>query len=113
MTAPSAATLSAARTTLLLTAARGEDGDRVDRTAVLTCAPAGGTHPAASQACGELSSVAGEVAALSEGSGSCILMYDPVTVTLRGWWQGEEKYFRATYSNSCVLHRQTHAVFDF
>lgn len=107
------ASRSATRTVLLLTVAHGEDGAVVSRATVLTCAPAGGSHPAARQACGELTTVAGDVAALSDDSGNCILIYDPVTVTLRGLWQGQEKFFRATYPNSCVLHRQTRTVFNF
>jgi hypothetical protein len=112
---PSSASASAysGPTALFLTVERGESGGPVGRAALLICDPVGGSHPAAEQACGELATVAGDIAALSEDSGPCIMIYDPVTVTAEGWWQGQVKSFRTTYPNSCVLYRQTRAVFDF
>lgn len=100
-------------TALVLTIAQGENPSPASRAVVLGCAPVRGTHPAARQACDQLTSVSGDVSALSEDAGICTLIYDPVTVTLRGVWQGEQKNFRATYPNSCVLHRKTRAVFSF
>ncbi|MCW2640681.1 MAG: Subtilisin inhibitor-like protein 5 [Dactylosporangium sp.] len=112
---PSSASASAysAPTALFLTVADGEGGDVVSRAVVLTCDPAGGSHPAAQQACNELAAVTGDIDALSEGPDNCIMIYDPVTVTAEGWWQGHVRSFRATYVNSCLLYRQTRAVFDF
>jgi hypothetical protein len=107
------ASTRSAPTALLLTVAAGEDGAPVSRVAVLTCEPAGGSHPAAGQACGELASAAGDIAALSEDPGPCTMIYNPVTVTARGWWRGHVTSFHATYANPCVLRRQTRAIFEF
>lgn len=112
---PSSASASTrpARSVLFLTVAHGEGGGTVSWAAVLTCDPAGGSHPAAQEACDELAAVTGDIAALSEDPGPCTMIYDPVTVTAEGWWRGQMKSFRATYANSCVLYRQTRGIFDF
>ncbi|MGC9665954.1 subtilase-type protease inhibitor [Planosporangium sp. 12N6] len=113
-TAP-AGTVSAiaAPTVLVLTVNHGVGAAVASRTALLICDPAGGDHPLAGPACAELTQVAGDVGALADGAGPCTMIYDPVTVTVDGWWQGSVVSFRATYANSCLLLRQTRAIFDF
>jgi hypothetical protein len=122
VTAPSSASAAesragssadSARTALLLTVTHDEHGAPITRSATLTCTPVGGSHPAAGPACAELASVSGDISAMSEGPNYCILIYDPVMVTAKGWWQGQPRSFQATYANRCVLYRQTRAVFDF
>ncbi|NJC68551.1 hypothetical protein HC031_02255 [Planosporangium thailandense] len=102
-----------APTVLWLTVAHGEAAAPVTRLAVLTCDPAGGNHPAAASACEELSAAAGDIANISQDSGFCTMIYDPVTVTAQGWWQGRPLTYRATYANTCMLHRQTRSLFRF
>jgi hypothetical protein len=58
------------------------------RLAVLTCEPTGGTHPRAAQACDEIAKVAGDIAAIP-ASGGCVDVWEPVTITARGTWQGK------------------------
>jgi hypothetical protein len=110
---PASAAVASAPTALFLTVAPGESGSPVSRSAVLTCDPVGGSHIEAEQACRELATVAGDIAALAETGESCTLIYDPVTVSVEGWWHGRPTSFSATYGNSCQLHQQTRAIFHF
>jgi subtilisin inhibitor-like len=78
---------------------------------VLTCDPAGGTHPDPATACKQLDQVDGNFKALNVNPGPWSLIYRPVTVTAKGTWRGSNVNYKATFANSCVLERQTGAVF--
>ncbi|MGK5497937.1 subtilase-type protease inhibitor [Streptomyces sp. URMC 125] len=103
---------------LVLTVGKGEDPATatVERAVVLNCSPApGGDHPAPEQACAELRSVDGEFASLIEDGGDrfCPMVWDPVTVTADGVWDGRRISYSHTFPNSCVLAGATDRVFVF
>ncbi|MFP8962393.1 subtilase-type protease inhibitor [Streptomyces nanhaiensis] len=107
-----------ASSALVLTVGKGEDPATatVLRAAVLSCSPVpGGTHPAPAEACGELRSVDGEFASLVESGRDrmCPMVWDPVTVTADGVWEGRRVSYAHTFSNACVMADAAPAVFSF
>ncbi|WP_101258189.1 subtilase-type protease inhibitor [Streptomyces barkulensis] len=102
---------------LVLTVGEGEDPATatVLRATVLRCSPApGGTHPAPAEACDELRSADGEFASLLEpGDRMCPMVWDPVTVTADGVWEGRRVSYTHTFPNSCVMADTAPAVFSF
>ncbi|MFP8940155.1 subtilase-type protease inhibitor [Streptomyces fenghuangensis] len=102
---------------LVLTVGKGEDPATatVLRAVVLSCSPVpGGTHPAPAEACGELRSADGEFASLVEsGDRMCPMVWDPVTVTADGVWEGRRVSYAHTFSNACVMADTAPAVFSF
>ena len=102
------------RSTFTLTVNNGEKPDPATaRSIKLTCEPAGGTHPDPETACKQLAQVNGDFGALNVNPGPCILIWAPVTVTAKGTWRGTPVSYQETFPNSCVLGRQTGAVFAF
>jgi hypothetical protein len=102
------------RSSFRLTVTHGEKPDPATaKTATLTCEPAGGTHPDPKTACAQLAAVNGDFGALNVNPGPCFLIFDPYTVTATGYWRGTPVNFQRTYANSCILGRQTGAVFAF
>ncbi|MDR7301195.1 SSI family serine proteinase inhibitor [Haloactinomyces albus] len=99
---------------LHLTVDRGTGSDPY-RAVVLTCGPAGGTHPKAASACENLDRAGGKFSGLRAGrdNAMCPLVYRPVTVTATGTWEGTPVKHEKTYSNACVLTAHTGPVFDF
>jgi hypothetical protein len=79
----------------------------------LTCAPPGGTHADPTRACAALAQVHGEFTALRPLNAICPLVYQPVTVEVRGHWRGRVVAFRATYGNRCAAFDESHGVFRF
>lgn len=92
-----------------------DNGSDPSRAAVLTCGPAGGTHPRAASACATLNKVDGKFGELRTGRADamCPLIYRPVTVTASGTWEGTPVTHEKTYPNACVLTTYTGTVFDF
>ncbi len=121
VTAPSAAASSAAASLvdvepsrLVLTVAEGESAGPITRLGMLRCDPSGGTHPAAERVCDALSIVDGEPRMAGTPAGMmCPLIYDPVTVTMRGTLDGVRVDHERTYGNACVLHDDTGPLFEF
>jgi hypothetical protein len=72
----------------------------------LTCDPDGGTHPTPEKACAELTEINGDLNRLATGGGHmfCLQYYDPVRVTITGYWYGEPKAFVHQYTNLSCLH---------
>ncbi|MGW6564446.1 subtilase-type protease inhibitor [Streptomyces sp. NPDC054975] len=94
---------------LVLAVAKGDSATtaQVDRAVTLSCAPTpGGTHPAPEQACEELSAVDGDFGLLIRLNTStpCTRIWDPVTVTGEGIWQGKRVAWSATYGNTCEMN---------
>lgn len=115
VTAPSAAAsfVDAEPSRLVLTVAEGESAGPIARLGMLRCDPTGGTHPAAEQVCDALSIVDGEPRMAGTPSGTmCPLIYDPVTVTMRGTLDGVRVDHERTYGNDCVLRDDTGPLFD-
>ncbi|MFJ3585869.1 subtilase-type protease inhibitor [Streptomyces sp. NPDC090127] len=94
---------------LVLAVAKGESATaaQIDRAVTLSCAPTpGGTHPAAGPACEELSAVDGDFGQLTrlDNTTPCTHIWDPVTVTGEGVWQGKRVAWSATYGNTCEMN---------
>ncbi|MEU0397145.1 subtilase-type protease inhibitor [Streptomyces sp. NPDC006208] len=103
---------------MVLTIGKGETARSatVQRAVTLRCNPnPGGDHPDAPAACAELQSVEGRPALLSndEPSRYCTRIYDPVTVTLDGVWEGRRISHEATFANSCVMQGEVTQLFSF
>lgn len=83
------------------------------KTAQLTCAPPGGNHPKAVEACATLRPVGGDPGRLKPGDSLCPLLYQPVTARLTGTWQGRKVKWERTYGNTCEMRRATGVLFQF
>jgi hypothetical protein len=82
------------------------------RFALLTCEPTGGTHPRAAQACDEIAKVGGDIAAIPPVSGmGCLPVWEPVTITARGTWQGVAVDFTAEQGSVSCAQISHGAVF--
>lgn len=112
---PASTTQAAPASVLNLSVAADARSNRQPRSVVLSCEPAGGTHPKAEQACAELDRANGRFGSLRSGNENamCPLVYRPVTVTATGTWRGKPVEHKQTYSNACTLRAYTGAVFDF
>ncbi|GLF95941.1 SSI family serine proteinase inhibitor [Streptomyces yaizuensis] len=96
---------------LLLTVAGPGSGGH--RSVTLLCDPPGGTHPEPVAACDALALAGGDPNALAGEPGICPLDYNPVTASAYGDFRGRVVSWRKTFTNACVLHRETTPVFDF
>ncbi|WP_167768834.1 SSI family serine proteinase inhibitor [Nocardia sp. CS682] len=86
------------------------------RVVSLICAPRiGGTHPKAEQACANLAAADGNIRALADFTVPPLCSQDfvPVVAAIDGVWRGEPVSDHGFFSNECVLHATTVAVFDF
>ena len=102
------------RSVFRLTVTESENPDpSTARSVVLTCLPAGGTHPDPDTACRQLEEVDGYFELLNVDPGACILIYQPVTATADGYWEGRTVTYQEIFPNECVMLRQTGAVFDY
>ncbi|MEV6654849.1 subtilase-type protease inhibitor [Streptomyces sp. NPDC051219] len=93
---------------LVLTIAKGEKASTatIERAVTLSCAPTpSGTHPLPESACAELTAVVGNFTQLTAGPSNvrCTRIWDPVTVTSDGVWQGKRVRWSATYGNPCEM----------
>jgi hypothetical protein len=113
---PSAASASASAsgTTSPLSSLTMTKSGSVGRQVTLQCYPTGGTHPTPDDACAALTSVGGQFALLPRVPGVlCTADYNPVTVTVTGYWQLRTVYFSKTYSNNCEAAVGSDWVFRF
>lgn len=103
---------------LVLTFSAGEYAEPVQSAVSLSCtenagvpAPQG-THPDPEQACIELDEARLAFADLPKNPAAvCPTVYDPVTVTIRGAWDGKLVQKRRTFGNACLLAAGTGTVF--
>ncbi|RKN37816.1 SSI family serine proteinase inhibitor [Micromonospora endolithica] len=107
-----AATPRPAPTSVLLLSVVGHTDGSL-RTAALRCEPAGGGHPHAAAACGDVAAVDGDLAALAVDPGLCTLEYAPVTVRAVGLWRDHPLSYVETFDNRCQLLRETGTLFAF
>ncbi|MEU1630626.1 subtilase-type protease inhibitor [Streptomyces sp. NPDC020096] len=103
---------------LVLTIANGTNPNTatVERAATLRCSPAvGGDHPDSYQACAELGAVGGNFAELSTNAphAICPMIWNPVTVTAQGVWNGQRISYAHTYPNECIMKANNAYVFSF
>ncbi|WP_175541417.1 SSI family serine proteinase inhibitor [Streptomyces aidingensis] len=82
------------------------------REVVLECEPAGGSHPAAQDACRSLLRVGGQFERLS-GQGACPDVWEPVLATAEGTWQGRAVSYSEIFGNLCDAAVGTDHVFAF
>jgi subtilisin inhibitor-like len=80
---------------------------------VLTCDPAGGTHPHRDHACAVLSGAGGDFARITPRHQACTLIYAPVDVTAVGTWRGKPVSHRETFPNRCAADRDSDGVLAF
>ncbi|MFB9615816.1 SSI family serine proteinase inhibitor [Kutzneria kofuensis] len=93
-------------------------GDKERKQArTLRCDPVGGDHPHGEAACRDITAAAGDFDRLPGdaakgvcGAGSDL--YDPVTVSATGVWDGVTVDYRKTFPNQCKLRLRTGSVFD-
>ncbi|ETK32020.1 hypothetical protein MPTA5024_32190 [Microbispora sp. ATCC PTA-5024] len=103
----------AAGRTLIVTVSRGEQPRPAQRFALLTCDPVTGTHPSAVEACQTLEKVQGDPARLkADPNLVCPLIWDPVTVTANGIWDGRYVWYQRTFASSCEKRSVGDGVFD-
>jgi hypothetical protein len=57
--------------------------------------------------------VHGDVASIPPGTSLCTFEYAPVTVTLRGVWDGSLRSYTGTFANRCILLDRTAGLFSF
>lgn len=113
--AASAAPAPPPQVTFMNLSVQPDTSARDSRTTVLTCDPAGGTHPNAGAACSTLSSAHGDFAALPTAHSNtvCPQIYKPVTFTAQGTWHDRPVQFHKKFANACVASSQTGQVFQF
>ncbi len=100
-----------------LTATASVDGKERRRARLLRCDPVGGDHPHAQAACRDIAVAAGDFARLPGDPvkgvcGAGFELYDPVTVSAAGEWDGVIVDYRKTFENQCKLRVATGLVFD-
>lgn len=80
----------------------------------LACSPDGGSHPSPLSACMQLLEADGRIEAIPEKEGVCPRVVDPVILSARGTWNGEERRFEQEFQNRCVgIHATGGVIFDF
>ncbi|WP_280267103.1 subtilase-type protease inhibitor [Nocardia wallacei] len=85
-----------------LSVARGEAGAPAEREVTLSCEPRGGTHPNVDAACDALAAVDGDFDALPQDPHRmCTKIWDPVTITATGTWNGRAVDYTHTFGNNC------------
>ncbi|MEV7886159.1 SSI family serine proteinase inhibitor [Streptomyces sp. NPDC002817] len=95
---------------LFLTVAKGEARSSDTRGTLLLCDPPQG-HGKAAEACAELETATGDLAALPTKNTYCPMNYAPVTARAQGQWNGRPVDYAETFSNSCVMAGRTGSVF--
>ncbi|MFF3783253.1 SSI family serine proteinase inhibitor [Streptomyces sp. NPDC001933] len=87
----------------------GAENAAADGTFELRCAPAGGSHPVAEQACGRLDELAGEGKdpfAPVPGDALCTLQHGgPATARITGTWQGRHIDTVFSRTDGCEISR--------
>jgi FlaG/FlaF family flagellin (archaellin) len=87
--------------------------DAAPRTATLTCAPVGGTHTSAAEACAVLTAAGGNPARITPADVMCTMEYAPVKVKVLGRWNGKTVRYSETFSNNCRTSAEGGALFQF
>ncbi|RCG27249.1 hypothetical protein DQ384_26390 [Sphaerisporangium album] len=90
------------------------EGRDASTSVVLRCAPQqGGTHPRTAEACALLGTVGGDLRKLKAQVGTaCPAMYEPLTVTASGVWDGRMVMTSRTFGNKCEMRSTLGPVAD-
>ena len=74
------------------------------KTVDVDCRSVSGSHPHADTVCAALERVGGDITALQPRADvACSMLYDPVTVTASGIWDGRQFWLRRTFGNRCQM----------
>lgn len=103
---PAAAASASGKMTITVRSA-----DAAPRVATLTCAPVGGTHTSAAEACAVLAAAKGNPAAITPADVMCTMEYAPVKVKVLGRWNGKTVKYSETFSNNCRASAEGGALF--
>ncbi|MFD4576919.1 SSI family serine proteinase inhibitor [Streptomyces sp. NPDC058417] len=95
---------------LQLTVTRGDARSSDSRGTLLLCDPPQG-HARAAEACADLTAAGGDIDAIPPRKAICSMLHAPVTARATGQWHGRPVSWTRTFSNLCVLHAQTGALF--
>ncbi|WP_093173799.1 SSI family serine proteinase inhibitor [Sinosporangium album] len=99
---------------LLLTFAKGAEPFPADRHTMLVCRSTTGDRPTSAAACRALDEAGGDPAKVEPAKGMlCPAIYDPVTVTATGTWDGKLIRYQHTFGNACDLNIMAGSVFAF
>lgn len=107
LSSPAAAAPAAGKVTITVKAT-----DAAPRTATLTCAPVGGTHTSAAEACAVLAAAKGNPADITPADVMCTMEYAPVKVKVVGKWAGKTVRYTETFSNNCRTSAEGGALFQ-
>jgi hypothetical protein len=99
---PASAAASQARLTVKVKPARG-----AAKAAWLTCAPDGGSHRRAVEACAVLDAAGGDPAKIPATDGVCTMEYAPVILKVTGRWNGRAVNYRKKFGNACGMYLAT------
>ncbi|GLW50769.1 hypothetical protein Stsp02_64300 [Streptomyces sp. NBRC 14336] len=97
-------------TWLRLSLTTGDSQSSDTRGTLLLCDPPQG-HQHAAEACGQLASVEGDIAAMRPLNAVCTMIYAPVTARATGQWNGKAIAYEHTFPNECTLRATTGSVF--
>ncbi|MDL2081858.1 SSI family serine proteinase inhibitor [Streptomyces sp. GXMU-J15] len=95
---------------LRLSLTTGDSASSDTRGTLLMCDPPQG-HRHAAEACGQLASVKGDIAAMRPLNAVCPMIYAPVTARATGQWDGRAVSYEHTFANTCQLQATTGSVF--
>ncbi|WP_328888233.1 SSI family serine proteinase inhibitor [Streptomyces sp. NBC_00316] len=84
------------------------------RGVLLECpAASGSNHPKAAEACAALDTAGGDLDGPTGDPRPCPHLYNPVTATAEGQYDGRPVSWQRTFANACVLAAVTGPVFRF
>ncbi|NGO73380.1 SSI family serine proteinase inhibitor [Streptomyces boncukensis] len=110
-------TASASRMVLGVGHHDGTDRMVPERVVYLDCLPttSASDHPRALRACDDLVRVDGSFRSLVglNQSKHCTMEYNPVTVTVDGYWKGNRVEFAHTFANPCIKRLNASYLFQF
>jgi hypothetical protein len=86
--------------------------DAAPRVVTLTCAPVGGSHASAAEACAVLAAAKGNPADITPADVMCTMEYAPVKVKVLGRWNGKAVKYTETFSNNCRTGAEGGALFQ-
>jgi hypothetical protein len=81
--------------------------------ATVLCEPVSGTHSRAAAVCASLSAVDGDLTKVVPSDSMCPDYFDPVTVTVKGYWHERKVDFTRTYSNQCFANIALGKIVEF
>ncbi|NGO73794.1 SSI family serine proteinase inhibitor [Streptomyces boncukensis] len=88
-----------------------------ERVVTLECGPyvPDGDHPKPLRACDDLTRAGGDLRTLADlnRDGICTKEYNPITVTVDGYWKNRRINFDHTFPNPCLKRLNASALFQF